>query len=92
MKTVKSKVCVYDCKNHKMEIVEKELPVFEPTPPQPSPIETVLYNICSLLKNKNITNEVIDEFLKFYENTYGKKATSDLLKAEKTISEELSKL
>ena len=72
MKTKKCKVAVYDCKKHKLIIEEREIPAYEPTPPQPSPIETALYNICSLLKNKNITNEVIDEFLKFYENTYGK--------------------
>ena len=88
MKTVKTKVCVYDCKTGKLRIEEQEMPVYEPTPPQPSPIETVIYNISSLLKNKNITNKVIDEFLKFYENTYGEVSNFRTIKsAEKTISE-----
>ena len=67
------KVAVYDCKTGKVRVEERKMPVYEPTPPQPSPLETVIYNICTLIKSKNITNEIIDEFLKFYENTYRKR-------------------
>ena len=75
MKTVKSKVCVYDCRTGKMRIEEREMPVYEPTPPQPSPIETVLYHICKLIDPKD---DVLDEFVKYYENTFDKTFDTNL--------------
>ena len=36
--------------------------------PKPTPnIENVVYNICLLLKSKNITNKVIDDFIQIYQ-------------------------
>ena len=69
MKTKKCKVAVYDCKKHKVEILEKELPVFEPPKPTPSPLETALYHLCKLIDPPN--DRVLDEFVKMYESTYG---------------------
>ena len=77
MTTKKCKVAVYDCKKHKLIIEEREMPVYEPTPPQPSPIETVLYHVCKWIENEasapviKLTHKPIYEFITYYENTYG---------------------
>ncbi len=77
MTTKKCKVAVYDCRTGKMRIEEREMPVYEPTPPQPSPIETVLYHVCKWIENEasapviKLTHKPIYEFITYYENTYG---------------------
>jgi len=45
MKMVKAKCLVYDCKTHKMEVVEKEMPVYPESIPTPPRDETVLYRL-----------------------------------------------
>ena len=45
MMTVKAKCLVYNCKTHKLKIVEKEMPVFPEPKPTPSKDETVLYRL-----------------------------------------------
>lgn len=46
-------------KNYKYKIVLLPKPVPD--------IENIVYNICLLLKSKNITNKVIDDFIQFYQ-------------------------
>lgn len=75
MKTVKSKVIVYNCKTGKTEVVEKELPVFDPPKPQPSPLETVLYHVCKMLGSDD---KVLKEFVTQYENTFGSSTVKSL--------------
>ena len=70
MKTIKSKVAVYNCKTGKVEVVEEEVSVFDPPKPQPSPVETALYHVCKMLKNNNMADDVIKEYITQYENTY----------------------
>ena len=69
MKTKVCKVAVFDCKTGKMRIEEREMPVYEPPKLQPSQIETVLYHLCKLM---DPPDNVLDEFVKHYESTFGK--------------------
>lgn len=82
MKTQKCKVAVFDCKTKKMKIEEREMPVYDPPKPTPSPLETVLYHLCKVL---NVDDDAVNEFVKHYENTFGVKYTpSESLIVEKT--------
>ena len=70
MKTKVCKVAVFDCKEKKMRIEEREMPVYDPPKPQPSPVETALYHVCKMLESNNMADDVIKEYITQYENTY----------------------
>ena len=70
MQYIKAKGCIYNCKTGKTKVIEKELPIYDPPKPQPSPLESVLYHVCKMLENNKMSNDVIKEYITQYENSY----------------------
>jgi len=62
MKTVKAKVCKYDCKTHKMEIVDEEMPIYTKPKPIPLPQEVHIKKIAEeIIKIKKWIDEVSEK-------------------------------
>ncbi len=62
MKTVKAKICRYDCRTGKIEIVEEEIPIYPEPKPTPSPREVHIKIIAEeIIKIKKWIDEVSEK-------------------------------